>query len=230
MKLPTRDPRDTGRDFEVLFRLRYRLEDWREIRVEETVSPGRPSVLLLPASEAGRTFTATLCFQAEVAGMRTGELDATPLEIEPAREKTRKWWTENLRLPCDTATDPAFDLYVKAGISLLQNACRAGGRLRHGVASFPSRGTYPCHYFWDSVFQNLGLIHINPGLARDALLLLIENIEPDGKVPHFICTTWNRPGSSQSPLLGYTLATPSRPNPRRIQFPFSRRPKTGFWP
>lgn len=203
MDLPTVDPRDPDRNFTFFLRLRYNPEDWRAIRADPERASDQPSVLMCPAKNAGRPFAATLCFQAEVAGMHGGEIGSTPLEIGVARAHARKWWVENLRLPPGDASDPALALYAKAGGALLQNSCRAGGRLRHGVASFPSRGTYPCHYFWDSMFQNLGLIHVNPNLARDALLLLIENIEPDGKVPHFICTTWNRPGSSQSPLLGW---------------------------
>jgi hypothetical protein len=40
-------------------------------------------------------------------------------------------------------------------------------------------------------------------LAEDSLLLLTDNLRIDGKMPHFICSTWIRPHDSQPPLVGW---------------------------
>lgn len=92
--------------------------------------------------------------------------------------------------------------YAKAVYQLLSNTKTPRGLIsRH--AAFPSRGSYCCHFLWDSCFVSQGLAQFNERLAEDALLALCENQEEDGKIPHFVCATWNRPGVSQPPLIAW---------------------------
>lgn len=92
--------------------------------------------------------------------------------------------------------------YAKAAYELLCNTKTPRGQIgRH--AAFPSRGTYCSHYLWDSCFVSRGVALFNERLAEDFLLALCENQEPDGKIPQFVCATWNRPGASQPPLIAW---------------------------
>ena len=92
--------------------------------------------------------------------------------------------------------------YAKAVYELLANTKAPRGQIsRH--AAFPSRGTYCCHYLWDSCFVSRGVGQFNERLAEDFILALCENQEPDGKIPQFVCATWNRPGASQPPLIAW---------------------------
>ena len=89
-----------------------------------------------------------------------------------------------------------------AACQLLSNTKAPRGRLRRR-ALFPSRGTYCSHYLWDTCFSTVGLATFNEPLAREGLLNLVENQEDDGKIPQFICSSWNRPEDSQPPLIGW---------------------------
>ncbi|NJM16576.1 MAG: hypothetical protein HC896_15465 [Bacteroidales bacterium] len=91
----------------------------------------------------------------------------------------------------------------QAIISLLFNSCKAPGNLEGHIAQFPNRGDYPTHFLWDACFHNLALDYMHPRLSKDALLLLAKNMRPDGKMPHFLCSTWMRPEDSQPPLVGW---------------------------
>lgn len=92
--------------------------------------------------------------------------------------------------------------YAKAAHEILCNTKSPRGQIsRH--AAFPSRGTYCAHYLWDSCFVSRGAAQFNERLAEDFLLALCENQEADGKIPQFVCATWNRPGASQPPLIAW---------------------------
>lgn len=92
--------------------------------------------------------------------------------------------------------------YAKAVYQILSNTKAPRGQIsRH--AAFPSRGSYCCHFLWDSCFLSRGSAQFNERLAEDALLALTENQEEDGKIPQFICVTWNRSGASQPPLIAW---------------------------
>jgi hypothetical protein len=92
--------------------------------------------------------------------------------------------------------------YVRAVYQILCNTKTARGQIsRH--AAFPSRGTYCGHWLWDSCFVSRGVGQFNERLAEDFLVALCENLEDDGKVPQFICATWNRPDASQPPLIAW---------------------------
>jgi len=129
--------------------------------------------------------------------------------------------------------------YARSVYELICNTKTPRGQIsRH--AAFPSRGTYCCHFLWDSCFVSHGVGQFNERLAEDFLLALCENQESDGKIPHFICTTWNRPGASQPPLIAWAawhlyelygndqlLRDVYGPVARSIEWWFSRRDEDG---
>ncbi|MBD3241583.1 MAG: hypothetical protein GF331_13420 [Chitinivibrionales bacterium] len=132
------------------------------------------------------------------------KLRDAPTSCDDCENKTRLWLSQGigmLRYSPETQSE-AVALATAVHV-LLSNACLAPGRLSSGVSSFPSRGTYPTHFLWDSCFQNLALEKMDWRLAPDSLLLLTRNTRVDGKMPHFACSTWVRPHASQPPLAGW---------------------------
>ena len=113
-------------------------------------------------------------------------------------------WAKNcvsgLRLPVDDAQTERMRGSI---LGLLFNLTRAEGRLRDHLSAFPSRGEYPTHFLWDTCFQNLAYEEMNTEIAADLLLQNIENQRSDGKYAQFLCSTWERPGESQPPLIGW---------------------------
>lgn len=130
-------------------------------------------------------------------------LAAAPRTAADARAATRRWFEDAIDGLELAWRDGDEDVLARAVHALVFNATEAPGRLDGRVAAFPSRGDYPTHFLWDSCFQNLALEHMNEDLAPDSLLLLAENLRADGKMAHFLCSTWMRPGESQPPLVGW---------------------------
>jgi len=93
--------------------------------------------------------------------------------------------------------------YARAAYQILSNTKSPRGQIGR-FACFPARGRYCAHYLWDACFTNLGVAQFNERLAEDFLIALCENQEPDGKIPQFVCATWNRPGESQPPLVAWS--------------------------
>lgn len=123
---------------------------------------------------------------------------------EASREASEKWLAAGLdEFTFEGIADNLRVHYAKAAYQILSNTKAPRGRIRH-LASYPSRGTYCAHYLWDACFTNLGVAQFNVELAKDFLRVLCENQEPDGKIPQFVCATWNRPGESQPPLIAWS--------------------------
>lgn len=93
--------------------------------------------------------------------------------------------------------------YAKAAYQILCNTLAPRGQIKHN-AIVPCRGTYCAHYLWDACFTNLGVAQFNQQLAEESLRILCETQEQDGKIPHFVCATWNRPGETQPPLIAWS--------------------------
>ena len=124
-----------------------------------------------------------------------------------ALECSRKWLANALdRFSFDSVAKRRRPQYVMSAYQILSNTKSPRGQIgRHAV--FPSRGTYCAHYLWDACFTNLGVAQFNERLAEDFVVALCESQEPDGKIPRFVCATWNRPGESQPPLIAWSAWT-----------------------
>ena len=88
-------------------------------------------------------------------------------------------------------------------LGLLFNLTCAEGNLKRHISAFPSRGTYPTHFLWDTCFQNLAYERFSVSLAKDLLLQNVSMQRSDGKFEQFLCSTWSRPHDSQPPLIGW---------------------------
>ena len=123
--------------------------------------------------------------------------------LESAIAASKKWLSDGLDEFSFERVPKQFCLhYAKAIYQILCNTKTPRGQISR-LAAFPSRGTYCCHFLWDSCFLSRGVAQFNQKLAEDCLLALTENQEADGKFPQFICVTWNRPAASQPPLIAW---------------------------
>ncbi|MBQ6164385.1 MAG: hypothetical protein IJK23_07920 [Clostridia bacterium] len=169
-----------------------------------TLSAGAGETLILPEEDGGVLF-AVVCrvLDFEIDEIKD-RLAAAPGTAEVAKEKMRAW-AENAAggidfLPEDDRTRSAV---LTAVSGLLMNLTAAPGNLAGYLSAFPSRGGYPTHFMWDSAFQNLAYELMSGRVAADTLLLLARCARPDGKIPQFNCSTWERPHETQPALLGW---------------------------
>lgn len=106
-------------------------------------------------------------------------------------------------------------IIAKAAYGLTANLAKAPGRLKEHISSYPSRGTYPTHFLWDTCFQNLAYEELSMPLAKEFLLQIANYCRSDGKFPQFMCSTWERPHYSQPALVGWaTLRIAEKDNDR----------------
>src|SRR3989440_11556867 len=59
-----------------------------------------------------------------------------------------------------------------------------GGRRYDFVC--PSPRTYPFHWFGDSAFHAIALLHVDPQLAKQEIRCLRQGARPDGFIPHML--------------------------------------------
>ena len=195
--LPTLDPRDHDERFPVVIGLR--------VIKGAMASPPTPDAVKVLADDESRVAILFSIRMLEVghdeiiSRLRGGSNSA-----EEARERTLTWWAGATgRFDIRAAADGEATVLARAIYTLLGNSAACPGLLQGRISGFPSRGTYPCAYLWDSCFQSLGLALFNEKLAEDSLLVFADNLRTDGKLHAFICSTWVHPGQSQPPLLGW---------------------------
>ena len=126
------------------------------------------------------------------------------MDSESALAASKEWLSKALDAFAFEGVPKRLRLgYAKSAYHILCNTKSARGQIGR-PALFPSRGRYCTHYLWDTCFTNLGVSHFNERLANDFLMALCENQEADGKIPQFVCATWNRPDESQPPLIAWS--------------------------
>jgi hypothetical protein len=198
LNVKTPDPRDPDATFPV----------WLGVAVQRGAVASAAAAtgeMAIEADGEGRIVLGFAVRILEGAGERVAEdLAAVPASIDLAQARTAEWMERILgRWTPPDGDAPHSLMLARAVHGLLSNGVEAPGLLAGRVAAFPNRATYACHYLWDSCFQNLAWETINPALAADSLLLLTENLRADGKMGMFVCSTWQRPGESQPPLVGW---------------------------
>lgn len=160
---------------------------------------------LVISSDKSRIYFA-VCFEMlEIDCERIGQkLSQAPVNIETAYERSREWAEECLdSLSLCEGTQRENEILLGALSGMLYNFKRAPGYLSGYRAYYPNRGGYPCHFLWDTCFQNLALEVINPVLAAESLFLIAQCQRQDGKYPQFMCSTWHRPLDTQPALVGW---------------------------
>ena len=196
--LPNLDPRDPDKTFPIVVGIRI-------MQGKIIAGDGVTQPLQFAADDGGRLVLAFSVRMLEVShAMIVERLRAASATAEDATTRTLAWLKNAMGGFRMATRDPREQVVLSRALhTLLSNSTEAPGLLAGRVAAFPNRGTYPTHYLWDSCFQNLATERLHPKLAGDSLLLLVENMRVDGKMPHFTCSTWIRPHESQPPLVGW---------------------------
>ena len=196
--ITTKDGRDPDKYFP--FILGVKVLDGELIKKESETSP-----LVIKSNSMG---TMKIGFSVNVLDVNVEkikkQLEKIPNSVQEAMEATKLWLSKSMGsiiIPMERELEAK--IVARAVCTLLFNACKAPGNLGGRIASFPSRGNHPTHFLWDACFQNLAMEYMEPSLAEDALLILTENLRADGKMYHFISSTWARPDASQPPLVGW---------------------------
>lgn len=128
----------------------------------------------------------------------------SPSHFSEAREKCRQFYLDCFDDFCLKISDEyEEEIISKAAYGLTANLAKAPGKLGKHISSFPSRGSYPTHFLWDTCFQNLAYEELAMPLAKEFLLQIAEFQRSDGKFPQFMCSTWERPHYSQPALVGW---------------------------
>lgn len=127
----------------------------------------------------------------------------TDASLQTSCIATVNWLLKSLdNFSFDGIPEQLHSHYANAAYQMLSNTKAPRGQLKR-FSSYPNRGSYSAHYLWDACFTSLGTSHFSMQLAEDYLLGLCDNQEEDGKMPQFICATWNRPDESQPPLIAW---------------------------
>lgn len=147
--------------------------------------------------------TVIACLEFDICDM-TAVLDNAPENADVAAAATRDWILSLVPdLSLNVPEQAQFDKLRFSVMGLLFNLTKAEGNLKNHISSFPSRGTYPTHFLWDTCFQNLAYERFSLALAEDMLLQNIELQRSDGKYEQFLCSTWARPHETQPALIGW---------------------------
>ena len=225
--LPTVDSRDPDPTFPFVLGLRL-------VRGAAAGGDGMEEPLRIDPDSQGRLVLVFTARMLEVDHRSVlNRLREASTSSAAAMRRTIAWLAESMGGLDPGRADPAEGaVLARAVYTLLSNSAAAPGQLRGRICAFPSRGTYPTAYLWDSCFQNLGTELFNPQLAADSLQLCVENQRVDGKMHAFICSTWVHPGQSQPPLAGWAaLRLVEKTEDKRLAarlLPGLRR-NTGWW-
>lgn len=144
----------------------------------------------------------------EIAVARTGDrtllgwadtFDAGKLALDPeAVLADRRRWLAARSLPSGLP-DATRRTLAKCFSQMKTQVYAPEGRIRHRWTT-PDRWPHRMMWLWDSAFHAIGLRHLDPALARDALSAVLDIQRADGFIPHMMA-----PGSSsditQPPVL-----------------------------
>lgn len=192
----TTDDRDPDKYFPLIFGLKV---------LQGTLEDNNGVVSFIP-NEQGRLVVSSAIEILEIDKLQIIDQLDKASDIESAKICSQNWLNECLGdgVTINGKNNYEEGIQARAVYTLLSNCTEAPGILKGRVSAFPSRGEYPVHYLWDSVFQNLALDKMKDTLAEDSLLILTENLRVDGKMAMFYCSTWLRPFESQPPLVGWS--------------------------
>lgn len=168
---------------------------------------GISDALLIEPDANGRILIAFSCNLLSISNSDILHLLAkAPLDTAAAEKATFGWFQKaigKLSVFSDKDTKEEQLTLASCVFSLISNCCIAPGYLENRISGFPNRGSYPCVFLWDTFFQNLAYEFMDSQIARDSVLVLTDNLRPDGKMAHFLCSTWIRPMETQPPLIGW---------------------------
>ena len=119
-----------------------------------------------------------------------------------ADELCRQALTYYDALPCPTDIDAHAERTMAKSYSIMKSQVYSPtGRFKQRWTT-PDRLPHKHLWLWDSVFHSFGNVHIDPDLARDSLLSVLDGQREDGFVPHMILTD-RQSDVTQPPVLAW---------------------------
>ena len=94
--------------------------------------------------------------------------------------------------------------YHKCVSVMKVNSLSAGGSLERPWTT-PDRWPHAHMWLWDSAFHAIGLRHISPRWARDALLVVLSQQGENGFIPHRMAPDGRHSGITQPPILAWAV-------------------------
>ena len=120
--------------------------------------------------------------------------------VESANARSR--FVRELEIPA--GLDGAMTRLLRKAVSIMKvNVESACGQIKRRWTT-PDRWPHRHMWLWDSAFHALGLSRIDPDLARDALLAVLEQTKADGMLPHTI-TPVTTSQITQPPILAWAV-------------------------
>ncbi len=119
-------------------------------------------------------------------------------DIGSAISIKRKWF-EQIRLPLDIPPVTRKTL-CKALSQMKGQVCTPEGTITHRWTT-PDRWPHRGLWIWDSVFHAIGLRHIDPVLAREIIIAVLDNQRKDGYVPMWVTPYEDPTRMTQPPVL-----------------------------
>lgn len=121
-------------------------------------------------------------------------------DLDEAQQE-RAQWVRRFPLPSDLgASDRRL---LRKALSVMKvNVEAPCGRIRRRWTT-PDRWPHRHMWLWDSAFHALGLAEVDPALGQDAMLALLEQVQPDGMLPHMIPATAPPSGITQPPVAAW---------------------------
>ena len=142
----------------------------------------------------------TLVAAEETASPAEALREGLRADLDEAQERRAQW----VRRLCPPSGLGAGDrrLLRKALAVMKVNVEAPCGRIRRRWTT-PDRWPHRHMWLWDSAFHAFGLAEVDPALGQDAVLAMLEQVRPDGMLPHMVPATAPPSGITQPPVLAW---------------------------
>lgn len=121
-------------------------------------------------------------------------------ELDEAQEQRVQWV-----LRCSERSGlegPDLRLLRKALSVMKVNVEAPCGRIKRRWTT-PDRWPHRHMWLWDSAFHALGLAEVDPALGQDAVLAMLDQVQPEGLLPHMVPATAPPSEITQPPVLAW---------------------------
>ena len=129
---------------------------------------------------------------------------AEALEADlPATVSLRSSYVRRVAVPPDL--DANLVRLLRKAVSVMKvNVEAPAGRITRRWTT-PDRWPHRHMWLWDSGFHAIGLSHVDPPAAQDALLAMLEQLSDDGMLPHMIPVREAPSQVTQPPVLAWAV-------------------------
>lgn len=121
-------------------------------------------------------------------------------DLGEAQEQRAQWVR---RFPLPSGVGPGDRRLLRKALAVMKvNVEAPCGRITRRWTT-PDRWPHRHMWLWDSAFHALGLAEVDPALGQEAVLAMLDQVRPDGMLPHMIPATAPPSGVTQPPVLAW---------------------------